>query len=95
MLIKSMRAGQVRTVTPENVVSYGYPFIGKYNNQIYWMVPVTFYTAGPDTSYQHISADGRRLPHISRAKYSATQKACVHAGRVEHWIYKISKAPLR
>ncbi|MCF7789163.1 MAG: hypothetical protein K9N47_23765 [Prosthecobacter sp.] len=99
-LTKSMRAGHVRSVTPENVVSYGHPSIGKYNNEIYWLVPVTFYTAGPDTSYQQISMDGRPLPYVSRARYSATQfssvvYACVRGGRVEHWIYKLSKTPVR
>ena len=100
VLIKSLREGQVRSITPENVVSYGYPSIGKYNGQIYWMVPVTFYTAGPDTSYQQISADGRHLPHISRGRPSPSQHAtdvyaCVRAGRVEHWVYKVSKDPVR
>lgn len=100
MLTKSIRAGQVRTITMENIVSYGYPSIGKYNGQLYWMVPVRFHLYGPDTSYQQTSMDGRPLPHISRARPSYTQHsaeayACVRAGRVEHWIYKISKAPVR
>lgn len=100
LLIKSMRSGQVSSVTPENVFRYGNPTIGKYNNEIYWLVPVTFFTAGPDTSYQQISTDGRPLPRVSRARYSTTQfssevYACVRAGRVEHWIYKISKNPVR
>lgn len=100
LLVKSMRAGQVGAYAPENVVSYGHPSIGKYNNEVYWLVPVTFHTTGPDTSFQQISMDGRVLPHVSRARYSATQfssvvYACVRAGRVEHWIYKISKTPVR
>ncbi|WP_395732903.1 hypothetical protein [Prosthecobacter sp.] len=99
-LTKSMQAGHVRTITTDNIVSYGHPFIGRYNGQTYWMVPVHFHLYGPDTSYQQISMDGRPLPHVSRARpsysqHSAEAYACVRAGRVEHWIYKISKSPVR
>ena len=100
VLTRSMREGQVSSITPENVVRYGYPTIGRYNGQIYWLVPVKFYTAGADTSYQYISMDGRHLPHVSRGRPSLTQHAsdvyaCVRGGRVEHWVYKISGDPVR
>ncbi len=99
-LLKSMRAGQVYSITPDNVVRYGYPTIGKYNGQVYWMVPVQYYTAGGDTSYQQVSMDGRPMPRVSHSRFGASQHstdayACVRNGRVEHWIYKVSKAPIR
>ncbi|MBB5035403.1 hypothetical protein [Prosthecobacter vanneervenii] len=99
-LLKSMRAGHVYSISPDNVQRYGYPTLGKYNGQVYWMVPVQFYTLGGDTSYQQLSDDGRPLPRISRSRYSASRQttdayACVRNGVVEHWIYKISKAPIR
>lgn len=99
-LLKSMRSGQVYSITPDNVVRYGHPTIGKYNGQVYWMVPVQYYTPGADTSYQQVSMDGRPLPRVSRARYGASQHstdayACVRNGRVEHWIYKVSKTPIR
>ncbi len=88
VLTRSMREGYVMSVTPYNVVEYGTPVLGKFNRQVYWMVPVTF-------------APGKHaLNEQSRVRYSPSRLstdayACVRNGRVEYWIYKDSKSLIR
>ena len=76
-----MNSGQVRSIVPENVQSYGTPYVGTYNNKTYWMVPVQFAV--------------RPAPYLNNGfrdegAIMSDAVACVSGNRVEYWIYKNS-----
>jgi hypothetical protein len=81
VLTNSMNSGQVRSIYPENVQSYGTPYVGTYNNKTYWMVPVQFGRLAP------IPRDGFGRGH---GLILSDAVACVSGNRVEYWIYKNS-----
>jgi hypothetical protein len=83
VLTRSMRAGEVMSITPGNVEDYGNPTIGKFNGQVYWLVPVRFLTP---------RATGARY---SPSQHASEAYACVRNGRVEYWIFKESKSVIR
>ncbi|WP_395740772.1 hypothetical protein [Prosthecobacter sp.] len=88
VLTRSMREGYVQSVNPGNVISYGTPTLGKFNHQVYWMVPVTF-APGRTSIYEQTRA------RHSYTRLSTDAYACVRNGRVEYWIYKESRSLIR
>jgi hypothetical protein len=80
-LVKSLNAGQVRSLSLDNVYRYGTPYIGSFNNKLYWMVPV---------EYSRLVHPGNDLHARGYGMVMGNVVACVRHGCVEHWIYKKS-----
>lgn len=86
LLLNSMHKGEVPSINPHNVTRYGSAYIGAYNNRLYWMVPVEYGKLVPPARDFYSRGYGMVMTEAI---------ACVRNGRVEHWIYKKSRTPVR